>query len=294
MTSRPGNNKPDNESVSDSVDCCTGKEDQREFTIDEDFDGMEAESPNTSSRGKKVGQFDRNEGHKVEVKSSQTNSWSMSSKVKEKECSSTCNRNKESSRDDDHDERQGLLSGLSSKGNRKEQSSRVEDHDGMQCTLSGSSETNRNKESSGDEGHDRMQCESCGSSAESSMQERIHNVENVIKLETRSAERLASGNSSSDMIASVGSCTPQMMEALQVMPLGTQQPFLMCQVLQKPDDLDACFVSYLLQLLRQVPKSQKHSIHRSVLKLIDPVLNEQSTSTPSPGCVSQHTNPPSS
>ncbi|XP_073469298.1 uncharacterized protein [Aquarana catesbeiana] len=176
-----------NESDSDTAGSCTDVKDQGEITRDEDPDGMESESCESSQMSNKVGQCTRDEDHnKVETEWSKTSLLSVNSNVMESSrvedhngmqselCQSSLesNRKEESCRGEGHDDIQSELCESCSESSRKEEPCKGEDHDDIQNELSESSlESNRKEERCRGEDHDDIQNELSESSLESNRKE---------------------------------------------------------------------------------------------------------------------------
>ncbi|XP_077340390.1 uncharacterized protein LOC143984010 isoform X2 [Lithobates pipiens] len=262
ISSRTTSRETYNESDSDCVGSCTEVEDQGEITRDEDPDGMESGSPESTQINKKVGQCTRDEGHhKVEAKCSRTSSLSVNSKEKE------------ISRDEDHNGMQSELSESSSESNRKAESCRGEGHDDIQTELCELwSESSRKKQSTEGVYKDRMEMESPAAS-----------------LISPSASR------ESDLILPENaSPRHRPLEEIQLKTMKTnlrvlnfQLKTLQYQLQQQTEDGDVGFATNLIQFLRKVPEDKKLSTQMSILKVLSPVLGQQPMSTSNPGCVPQ-------
>ncbi|XP_077340379.1 uncharacterized protein LOC143984007 [Lithobates pipiens] len=261
ISSRTTSRETYNESDSDCVGSCTEVEDQGEITRDEDPDGMESESPESTQINKKVGQCTRDEGHhKVEAKCSRTSSLFVNSKEKE------------SSRDEDHNGMQSELSESSSESNRKAESCRGEGHDDIQTELCESwSESSRKKQST-EEYVDRMEMESPVASlfSPSASRESDFNLSHNASPRHRPLEEIQ---------------LKTMKTNLRV--LNSQLKTLQYQLQQQTEDGDAGFSTNLIQFLRKVPEDKKLSTQMSILKVLSSVLGQQPMSTSNPGCVPQ-------
>ncbi|XP_073469306.1 uncharacterized protein [Aquarana catesbeiana] len=251
ISSRTTSRETYNESDSDCVGSCTVVEDQGVITRDEDPDGMESGSPQSSQINKKAGQCTRDEGHhKVEAKYSRTSSLSVNGKEKE------------SARDEDHDGMQSELSESSLESNRKTESCRGEGHDDIQTELFEScSESSRKKQSTEGDNLDRMEIESPAASLVSPSASR----ESDLILPEKASRRHRS------------------LEEMRV--LISQLQILQYQLQQQTKDGDAGFATNLIQFLRKVPEDKKLSTQMSILKVLSSVLGQQLMSNP--GCVPQ-------